>query len=221
MRKITTLLLLLLFVSCANTSKDFYTFEVELLDGSIDTIKVVRQYNKELRQQEERIVSSEYFNKMGLENAYGLASMHPLADLYPEDLGALKNQLIKFSENNKAIDRPLDERLINNTIIFNRSLEVPIHRGKIKSFKVLSIMDSLGVAISIPQSKLFQFLNHPTVTVEELDNIPYVRSSSAIKIIESRPILTIEELDKISFIGNTSISRLKAYAQTWVNPDKN
>jgi len=219
MKRITTVLLAFLVLSCANNSKDFYTFKVELLDGSIDTIKVERRYNKELRLQEGRVINSEYFNKTGLETAYGFASMHPLADLYPEDLEALKNELIKFSEISKSVDRPLDERLVNNTIVFNRNLEVPLHKGKIKSFTVLKITDSLGVSIAIPQSKLFQFLNHPSVTVEELDNIAYVRNSAAVKIIELRPILTIEELDAIAFIGNTSISRLKAYAQTWVNPD--
>ena len=219
MKKILLLLVSLMILSCANTSKDFYKFQVELLDGSIDTIEVVRKYNKELMDQEKRVVNSEYFNKEGIEMAYGYAKLHPLASLYPEDLNSLKKELIKFAENSSGIDRPLDERLVNNTIVFNRDLQVPIYQGKIKSFTVLSITDSLGVAIAVPQSKLLQFINHETVTVAELDNIPYVRNSSAIKIIELRPIKTLAELDNIPYIGNTSISRLKEYAQSWVNPD--
>lgn len=70
-----------------------------------------------------------------------------------------------------------------------------------------------------PRNVLLDFINHSSVTQAELDNIPYIRTQSAIDIINARPIQSIEELDAIKNIGATAINRLKDYAETWVNPD--
>ena len=211
MKKLLLLLITIFFSGCANTDRDVYTFEVELLDGTIDTIVCTRMYNKDLKTLENDVVNSSLFNESSLESALELSQTHPLGIMYKDTIQKLLPELIAFADVSKNYDNPLDEKLINNSIVFNRSKVVPAHVGYIKSFKVLSINDQEKPIIPV-----LEFLNNSSVSLQEIDAIPYVVPKAAKNIIDARPIKSLEELDALPYVGVKAMQRMKIYAIEWI-----
>ena len=212
----TTILLALILVitSCSNTDKDVYNIETTLLDGTIDTLNIEVHYNKELREMENNFIKSDMFNEQGINTAYALALTHPLGVFYKDTLSSLKPSLIQFSKIAKNYTEPLGAKLIDNSLVFNRSLLVDKHAGQIQSFNVLSKTNTkLNVATGLLDQKLLQFVNSPTTTAELLDKIPYVTTKASINIVNARPIKSAYELNKIPYVTDEAVKRIRIYAE--------
>jgi DNA uptake protein ComE-like DNA-binding protein len=216
MKKRITLILCLLILSCANTDREVYNIEATLLNGAIDTFDVEIAYNKDLRNIEASFVKSDMFNEAGIETAYSLAGQHPLGVFYKDTLDKIKPSLIQFSKIAKDYDNPLGEKLINNSIVFNRSLLVQRNIGEIQSFRVLSKKavilktDTGGL-----DQKLLAFINDPNVIAQDLDKIPYVTTKASVNIVNARPIKSAYELNKIPYVSDETVKRLRQYAETY------
>lgn len=214
MKKWFILLVALILTSCANTDKEVYNIEATLLNGTIDTFKVEVRYNRDLRNVENNLVKSEMFNEEGINNAISLAYTHPLGIFYKDTIERLKPSLVQFSKISKNYDDPLGAKLIDNSIVFNKSLVIDRNKGQIESFNVLSKTNyKLNVEVGVLDKKLLDFVNDPNVTVEDLDAIPYVSQKAAINIVGSRPIKSVYDLNKIPYVSDEAIKRIRLYAE--------
>ena len=214
MKKLLILILLTIF-SCNKDSKEFYIIETTLITGSVDTFNLEVRYNKDLRELEKNAMNSNLFDKEGINMGYDLAMTHPLGLFYKDTLNKTKPSLIEFASMAKDFEDPLGAKLINNTIIFNRSNVLPLHEGKIKSFRILA-KNGFPVnseAVTDYDYELMLFVNNSNVTSAQLDLIPYVTPKAAVNIVNSRPIADAEALNKIPYVSNDAVRRLRQHAK--------
>lgn len=210
------LLLVLALMSCNKDSKEFYNIEATLLSGSVDTFNLEVRYNKDLRELEKNAMNSNLFDKEGINMGYDLAMTHPLGVFYKDTLNQTKPSLIEFASMAKDFEDPLGAKLINNTIIFNRSNVLPLHEGKIKSFRIL-VKNGFPVnsePVTDYDYELMLFVNDLNVTSAQLDLIPYVTPKAAENIVNSRPIANADALNKIPYVSNDAVRKLREHAKS-------
>jgi 5-methylthioadenosine/S-adenosylhomocysteine deaminase len=91
-----------------------------------------------------------------------------------------------------------------------------------------------GPPVSDQEAKLLAFLNHPTTSLDFLDNDVGLNKNAAIQLIAHRngpdgvygngdddPFDSEVEVDNVSYVGPTALATLNAWAATWAMPDEN